>query len=91
MTTQPIPADVLIDRDPRGRVSLARVSPHLADRYLARVEAGGVIVLEPAVVMTEAQARLNALPDLHERITESMRNPSRGVPYEPRRSTAAAS
>lgn len=88
MTTQTT-TEVLVDRDTRGRVSLARVSSHLADRYLARIEDDGVIVLEPAVVMTEAQAKLNALPELHQRVTESMRT-RQGRPYEPRRSTPVA-
>lgn len=86
----PTHTTTLVERDARGRISLARVSPNLAERYLAREEPGGVIVLEPAVVMSEAQARLNAMPELHDQITESMRQPRKGVPHRPRRAPRSA-
>ena len=49
---------VLLDVDARRRVSLGALATER--RYLARLEPGGVIVLEPAVVMSSARAQLLA-------------------------------
>jgi hypothetical protein len=68
-----------VERDSRGRISLTRVVSEPADRYLAREEPGGVIVLEPAVVMSAAQARLNASPELLEKVTDAIAHPERAV------------
>lgn len=43
------------------------------------------MILEPAVVISQAQARLEAQPDLHRRITEAARNPREGVARPERR------
>lgn len=50
MTTSPDEQGrILLEVDSRGRVSIGKIARHR--RYLARVEPGGVIVLEPAVVV----------------------------------------
>lgn len=49
----------MIRTDSRGRVTLVG---HPDSAYLMREEPGGVLVLEPAVVMTAAQASYLALP-----------------------------
>ena len=48
---------ILVEVDPRGRVSQARlgVAP---GRYLGDVEPDGSVVLRPAAVVTQAQRRL---------------------------------
>jgi adenine-specific DNA-methyltransferase len=45
-----------------------------------KTEPGGVIVLEPAVVMSAAQARLNASPELLAQVTDAIAHPERAVP-----------
>lgn len=54
-----------IELDSRRRASLARIARHT--RYLVKVEDDGVIVLTPAVVMTEAEATslkgVTSMPD----------------------------
>lgn len=54
---------VLVDVDPRGRVSLGRL--HAAPgRYLGEVEPDGTVVLRPATVITATQSALLANPAL---------------------------
>lgn len=69
----------LLEVDDRGRTSLARLGGS-GRRYLAHTEPDGTIVLEPAVVMTELEARLHANPELHARITDAAAHPERAVP-----------
>lgn len=76
--TQP-PATHLLERDARGRISLARLTSAPAERYLAREEPGGVIILEPAVVMSAAQARLNTSPELLTQVTDAIAHPERAT------------
>lgn len=71
-------APQLIEVDDRGRTSLARLGG-AGRRYLARVEDGGTIILEPAVVVTELEARLLANPALHRRIVEASEHPERAI------------
>ena len=71
----------LIELD--GRLSLEKVGRH--SRYLGREEADGTLIFEPAVVLTEHEARLMARPDLVERITENIAHPERRRPRRPRR------
>lgn len=68
----------LLEVDARGRTSLARLGGS-GRRYLARTEPNGTIVLEPAVVMTELEARLHANPELHAQVTEAAAHPERAV------------
>lgn len=69
---------VLIDIDARGRVSLGRLKA-TPGPYLGEVEPDGTIVLHPASVMTAAQARLLAAPDLMESIDAFAADPDGGL------------
>lgn len=51
---------VIIEPDERRRVSLGKLGHH--SRYLAREEADGTLIFEPAVVMTEFEAAVLAQP-----------------------------
>lgn len=67
----------MIRTDSRGRVTLAG---HPDATYLLREEPGGVLVLEPAVVMSAAQASYLALPaDERAQIEGFVSNPSSAV------------
>lgn len=55
---------VLVDVDNRRRVPLGRLGNRDHTRYVAHDEPDGTIVLEPAVVMTETEARLWRNPEL---------------------------
>jgi hypothetical protein len=79
--------DVIVETDPRGRVSLARLGVQGGHRYIGRIEPDGTVVLEPAIVMTEAEARLRANPELLARIEDNMAHPERWV-ERPRRPQA---
>lgn len=54
----------IVEPDSRKRVTLGTAAT--AERYILTVEPGGVIVLSPAVVMTEEESRLLARPDILE-------------------------
>ena len=69
-------SDVLIELDDRRRVSLGRVGRPEHRRYLVHEEPDGTLVLHPAVVMTETEARLMANPELVERLEQAMSDPS---------------
>ncbi len=72
-------ADVLIELDERRRVSLGRLGRPEHRRYLAHEEPDGTLVLVPAVVMPESQARLLANSDLVEQIERTVADPSTRV------------
>jgi hypothetical protein len=77
------PARALVHFDNRGRASLGA---DVADGYyLVRREPGGVLVLEPAVVMGSAEAALLGSTELMGRIEENRRHPERreGRPARP--------
>lgn len=83
MAAEELTEGTLIELDNRRRASLGRIGRH--ERYLAYEEKDGTVILRPAVVMTEAEARLNATPDLVDQIVEAIENPSsrrrgRGLP-----------
>lgn len=66
----------LIELDSRKRAPLRQHARH--DRYFVSEEPDGTIVLTPAVVMTEAEARLlRNDPALHARLVESTAHPER--------------
>lgn len=71
--------DVLIELDERRRVSLGRLGRPEHRRYLAHEEPDGTLVLVPAVVMPESQARLLANPDLLEQTERTVADPSTRV------------
>lgn len=79
MTAEPIEPgpEVLIELDPRRRVSLGRLGHH--DRYLGHEEDDGTIVLVPAVVMSELQARFLASPEAAQRVTDALNSPESWV------------
>jgi hypothetical protein len=72
-------ADVLIELDERRRVSLGRIGRAEHRRYLAHEEPDGTLVLVPAVVMSESEARLLANPALVEQIERGLADPSTWV------------
>lgn len=60
----------VIEVDARKRVSLGSlVAP--GKRYIVETDSTGVIVLTPAVVMSETEARLLARPDIMEIVERS--------------------
>jgi hypothetical protein len=69
-------SDVLIELDDRRRVSLGKVGRPEHRRYLVHEESDGTLVLHPAVVLTETEARLAANPELVERIERAISDPS---------------
>lgn len=75
-------ADTLIELDDRRRASLGRLGRHR--RYLAHEEPDGTLVLTPAAVMTEAQARLLARPDVMADIDAFVAQPERRGTTRPR-------
>lgn len=66
----------LLEVDGRRRVSLGALASH--DRYLARVEEDGTIILTPAVVLPLAEARLNAATETAREIDEFLEHPETG-------------
>lgn len=79
MTAEPIEpgAEVLVELDARRRVSLGRLGHH--DRYLGHEEVDGTIVLVPAVVISELQARFLASPETAQRVTDALNTPESWV------------
>jgi hypothetical protein len=78
--------EILIELDDRRRASLGKLGRPEHRRYLATELPDGTIVLTPAVVMTELEARFLANRALVERIEENRRHPERLV--RRRRATA---
>ncbi len=64
-----VPEPILLEKDSRGRVALGKLAN--AERYLARLEANGRIILEPAVVMTATEERLLCDSTFVARMTEA--------------------
>lgn len=59
----------------RGRVTLGKLAT--ADQYLARREPDGTIILEPAEVMTAAEAKLLAREDIMSVVKANLDEPDR--------------
>lgn len=59
----------LLEIGARRRATLTNIGRH--DRYLAEELPDGTVVLHPAVVMSETQARLLAAPELLAQLTEA--------------------
>jgi hypothetical protein len=68
---------VTLETDTRSRVSLKRLGVPEHRQYLAHVEDDGTIVLVPAVVMSEAEARFRNDPELVARIEDNRQHPER--------------
>jgi hypothetical protein len=72
----------MVELDERRRVSLGKIGRHT--RYLVHEQEDGTIVLEPAVVLTEAEARFMANPALRQQIEDNRAHPERRRPRRPR-------
>ncbi|MGY2066197.1 hypothetical protein [Blastococcus sp. SYSU DS0619] len=68
----------VIELDERRRVSFGKIGHH--DRYLVHEDPDGTITLEPAVVLSEAEARFMANPALLAQIEDNRAHPERRVP-----------
>lgn len=73
----------LLDVDERRRTTLSKVGHHR--QYLAEELPDGTVVLHPAVVMPEVQARLLAAPDVLAAITSANRLSPDELVRRPRR------
>jgi len=67
--------ETLIELDPRRRVSLGRVGRPEHTRYLVHEEEDGTLVLTPAAVVSDLEARFLRDPTLLSRIEEERRHP----------------
>ncbi|KAA0234606.1 MAG: hypothetical protein JJLCMIEE_03079 [Acidimicrobiales bacterium] len=84
-TTNPMPAtsaetnqaggEVLIELDSRRRASLGKIGHH--DRYLASEQPDGTVILTPAIVISQLEARFMQNPALINRIEKNRATPSR--------------
>lgn len=72
-TNEGVVPDVFIETDERRRITLGKLGWHR--RYLGRSEPDGTIVLTPAVVMSESQARLLARPGVMKIVDEFLADP----------------
>ena len=68
----------LVELDDRRRISLGKIGRH--SRYLVHEEDDGTIILEPAVVMSETEARFMANAELVAQIAENRAHPERSRP-----------
>ena len=75
--------NVLIELDSRRRTGLAKIGRH--QRYLVTEEEDGTLIWTPAVVMSEAEARLHANPELLARIEYELAHPELDRSDRPRR------
>lgn len=78
MTIDSATAPTLVERDSRGRVPLGKFSDE--DRFLVTVDDSGTITLEPAVVMTRAQAAYAQRPDAQRAVEASLAGPRSARP-----------
>ncbi len=67
----------LVEVDERRRVTLGKIGNREHIRYLATEQADGTIILTPAVVMSEAEARFLANPELVAMVAENREHPER--------------
>ena len=81
-------SESLIDVDERGRTTL-RVGKGVRRRYLETDLPDGTVVLHPAVVMSEVQARLLAAPELLASLTEANARDRTELVSRPRRARRA--
>lgn len=73
----------LVQKDSRNRIALGSLLK--ADQYLARAGQDGTIVLEPAVVMSEAELRFLSTPHIVEAVDHSLAHPEESVARPQRR------
>jgi hypothetical protein len=84
MSTEPSDNAVVLELDDRRRASFGRIGRREHRRYIVTEQPDGTIVLTPAVVMTELEARMLASPDLVQRIEDNRKDPSRLVRHRRR-------
>lgn len=58
--------DILVETDARGRTNLSKFSKN--DRFLARREEDGTIILQPARIVSAAEDRLRRNPEMLARL-----------------------
>jgi len=63
----------LVEVDSRRRVTLGQHAKH--QRYLITTEPDGTVILTPAVVISELEARLLRRPDLVEKVRADLAEP----------------
>ena len=68
-----MPREQLVQTDDRSRVVLPG---HPEQRFLMRENADGSILLEPARVVSEAQAEYDDTPELQELLGRAMQSPT---------------
>lgn len=71
--------DTVLELDERRRASLGRIGHAEHRRYLVSEEPDGTIVMRPAVVITELEAKMLANKHLAERVAANRNDPSRLV------------
>lgn len=76
--------ELLIELDDRRRASLAKINPEHR-HYLVEKTSSGAIILTPATVMSDLEARILRNEDLMAQIRADVEDPSRGVPRPRRR------
>lgn len=77
---------IMVELDERRRLSLGKIGHH--SRYLVREQDNGTLIFEPAVVMTEFEARALGDAGLVQQLRDSQADPRRRRPRT-RRSTTA--
>lgn len=65
--------------DGRGRVSLGRLVPEGVTQFLAHQQPDGSVLLEPAQVVSAAEAGVRRDPELLARIEDAAAHPERAV------------
>lgn len=78
-TTAPIP---MIEVDARNRLTLPGKAHR---RYLVHEQDDGTVILEPAVVISELEARYRANPDLQAKVAHGRAHPELSKARPPRR------
>lgn len=66
---------IMVELDERRRLSLGKVGRH--SRYLVREEPDGTLIFEPAVLLTEFEARVLGNQEIVTQLRESQADPSR--------------
>jgi hypothetical protein len=69
---------IMVELDERRRLSLGKVGHH--SRYLVREERDGTLIFEPAVVLTEFEARVLSNDEIVTQLRDSQADSSRRRP-----------
>lgn len=70
------PQGILVELDSRRRAALGRLAHH--DRYLVTAEPDGTLILTPAVIMTDLEAKLlRKNPEFVRQLEGKMAHPER--------------